>query len=79
MYGEMITSLRTFRDETKDFPIRIGLLQGLTLILYMLNLALNMLIRNIQSIIPKCMSFAKDIALVLIKESREDIDSKLEL
>ena len=60
--------MRTPRGETKDFPIGIGLHQRSALSPYLFNLVLNVLIRDIQKIVPNCMPFADDI--FLIEESK---------
>ena len=77
MYEGVTTSVRIPGGETKDFPIGIGLHQGSTLSPYLFNLVLDVLIKDIQKIIPNCMLFVDDI--VLVEESREGINSKLEL
>ena len=59
MYEEVMTSVRTPRGETNDFPIRIGLHQGLTLSPYLFNLVLDSLNASIQDQIPKCMFLRK--------------------
>lgn len=70
-------SVRTPKDKTKDFPIRIELYQGSTLSPYLFNLVLDELIKNIQKIILNCMLFVDDI--VLIEKSREAVNNKLDL
>ena len=65
-------------DTARDYFVRIGLHQSLTMnSLFNLSLALDVLSRGIQKIIPKCILFADGI--VLIEESREEIKSKLAL
>ena len=63
MYERVMTSVRTHRGETNDFPIRIGLHQGLALSPYLFNLVLDALIASIQDEILKCILFADDIVL----------------
>ena len=58
-----MTSVRTPSGETNDFPIRIGLHQGLTLSPYLFKLVLDSLNASIQDQISKCMLFAEDIVL----------------
>ncbi|XP_054787150.1 uncharacterized protein LOC129293296 [Prosopis cineraria] len=77
MYEGVKTSIRTPSGQIKDFPIKIGLHQGSSLSPYLFNLILNVLTEHIQEEIPKCMLFADDI--VLITETREEVNCKLEL
>ncbi|POO76497.1 hypothetical protein C1T30_42845, partial [Bacillus sp. MBGLi97] len=62
---------------TEEFPIGIGLYQGLFLSLYFFTLVLEVFTEHIQEPVPWCMFFVDDI--VLIGESREDLNKKLEL
>jgi Reverse transcriptase (RNA-dependent DNA polymerase) len=77
MYDGVTTGVRTPAGESKDFPISIGLHQGSALSPYLFNLVLDVLTRDIQKVIPMCMLFADDI--VLIAESREEVNVKLEI
>ena len=77
MYEGVTTNVRTPGRVTKDFPIRIGLHQGSALSPYLFNLVVDVLTESIKEEIPKCMLFADDI--VLLAESREEINSKLEI
>lgn len=77
MYEGVTTSVRTPSGETKDFPIGIGLHQGSALSPYLFNLTIDVLTRGIQKPIPYCMLFADDI--VLVEESRETVNSQIEL
>jgi len=70
------TRVRIVIGDTKDFPIDIGLHQGSALSLFVFTLVIDELTRGIQDDIPWCMLFADDI--VLIDESREGVNTKLE-
>ncbi|KAL5126170.1 hypothetical protein HKD37_14G038851 [Glycine soja] len=72
-YEVVTTSMRTPSGEIKDYPIETGLHHGLRLE----SLLSWMLIKDIQKIIPNCLHFVDDI--ILIEESREAINIKLEL
>ena len=56
--------------------ITVGLYQGSTLGLYLFSLVMTELTRRIQEEVPWCMLFAED---VLIDETREGLNAKLEL
>ena len=73
----VVTSVRTSDGDTDDFPIRIGLYQGLTLSPYLFALVMDEVIRDIQGDIPWCMLFVDDV--VLVDESRTGVNQKLEL
>lgn len=77
MHEGITISVRTPKDKTKDFPIRIELYQGSTLSPYLFNLVLDELIKDRQKIILNCMLFVDDI--VLIEKSREAVNNKFEL
>ena len=77
MYDGATTSVRTQGGVTEDFPIKIGLHQGSSLSPYLFTLVLDVLTGHIQDVVPKCMLFADDI--VLIGESREEVNCKLEI
>lgn len=77
MHEGITISVRTPKDKTKDFPIRIELYQGSTLSPYLFNLVLDELIKDRQKIILNCMLFVDDI--VLIEKSREAVNNKLDL
>jgi len=66
--------VRTQDWATEDFPITIGLHQGLTLSPYLFTLALDVLTEHIQELAPRCMLFADDV--VLFGESREDVNGR---
>ncbi|KAH1243240.1 LINE-1 reverse transcriptase [Glycine max] len=76
MYDRVSTSVRTQGGESDDFPITIGLHQGSTLSPYLFTLILDILTEQIQEIAPRCMLFADDI--VLLRESREELNERLE-
>jgi hypothetical protein len=77
MYDNVVISVRTSDRDTNDFPINIGLHQGLALSHYLFALVMDVVIRYIQGGIPWCMLFADDV--VLMDESRTGVDQKLEL
>jgi hypothetical protein len=58
-------------------PINIGLHQGLALSPYLFALVIDEVTRDIQGDIPWCMLFVDDV--VLVDESREGVNRKLEL
>jgi len=76
MYEGVRTRVRTVIGDTEDFPIDMGLHQGLALSPFLFTIVMNELTRGIQDEIPWCMLFADDI--VLIDESREGVKTKLE-
>ena len=77
MYEGVMTRVRTPAGETIDFPIRIGLHQGLALSPHLFNLVMDALTESIQEEIPKCMLFADDI--VILGDSKDEINRKFEL
>ena len=77
MYDGVTTSVRTQGGVTEEFPIKIGLHQGSSLSPYLFTLVVDVLTQHIQDPVPKCMLFADDI--VLIEETREDVNRKLEM
>ena len=77
MYDGVTTSVKTQGGVTEEFPIGIGLHQGSSLSPYLFTLVLEVLTEHIQEPVPWCMLFADDI--VLMGESREDLNKKLEL
>ena len=68
--------MRTQDGTTEDFPITIGLHQGSTLSPYLFTLVLDVLTEHIQELAPRCMLFAD--AVVLLGESREEVNGRLE-
>jgi hypothetical protein len=77
MYNNIVTIVRTSDRDTNDFPINIGLHQGSALSPYLFALEMDEVTRDIQGGIPSCMLFADDV--VLVDESRTEVDQKLEL
>jgi hypothetical protein len=75
MYNNIVTSVRTIRGDTNDFPINIGLHQGLALSPYLFALVMDEVTKYIQGGIPWCMLFVDDV--VLVDESRMGVDQKL--
>ena len=76
MYEGVRTRVRTVVGDTDDFPIDIGLHQGSALSPFLFTIVMDELTKGIQDEIPWCMLFADDI--VLIDESREGVNTKLE-
>jgi hypothetical protein len=72
MYDNVVTSVQTSDGGTNDFPINIGLHQGLTLSSYLFALVMDEVTRDIQCGIPWCMLFVDDV--VLVDESRTSVD-----
>ena len=77
MYDGAIASVRTSEGETSVFAITIGLHQGSALSPYLFALVIDELTRRIQEEVPRCMLFVDDV--VLIDETREGVNAKLEL
>ena len=77
MYDGVTTSVKTPRSETNNFSIRIGLYQGLALGSNLFKVVLDVLTRDTQKIIPKCIFFMDDI--ILIEELRKEVNSTLGL
>src|SRR5688572_17107910 len=77
MYDKVVTNVRTTDGDTNVFPINIGLHQGLALNPYLFALVIDEVTRDIQGDIPWCMLFVDDV--VLVDESREGVNRKLEL
>ena len=65
------------RGERNEFVIIVGLHQGSTLSPYLFVLVMDELTRHIQEEVSWCMLFADDV--VLIDETREGVNAKLEL
>jgi hypothetical protein len=77
MYDKVVTNVRTIDGDTNVFLIIIGLHQGSALSPYLFDLVIDEVTRDIQRDIPWCMLFADDV--VLVDESREGVNRKLEL
>ncbi|KAL6563007.1 hypothetical protein OROHE_005594 [Orobanche hederae] len=77
MYCLSRTCVRTPVGDTQYFPVEIGLHQGLALSPLLFALILDVISHGIQDGGPWCMPFADDIVLVV--ESRSEVNAKLEL
>jgi hypothetical protein len=77
MYDNVVTSVRTSDGDTNDFPVNIGLHQKSALSPYLFALVIYEVIRDIQGGISWRMLFADDV--VLVHESRTEVDQKLKL
>jgi hypothetical protein len=64
MYDNVVTSVRTSDGDTNDFPNKIGLHHGSALSLYLFDLVMDEVTRDIQGDISWCMLFADDVLLV---------------
>ena len=77
MYEGNRTIVKTPGGDTEGLPISIGLHRGSALSPFLFVLVMDELTRHIQEDVPWCMLFADDI--VLVDESRQGINKKLEL
>jgi hypothetical protein len=77
MYDNVVTSVRISDGDTYDFLINIGLHQGSTLSHYLFALVMNDVTRDVQCGIPWYLLFIDDV--ILVDESRTEVDQKLEL
>jgi hypothetical protein len=77
MYDNVVTSIQTSGGDTNDFPINIGMHQGLALSPYLFVLVMDEVTRDIQGGIPWCMLFTDNV--VLVDKSMIGVDHKLEL
>jgi hypothetical protein len=77
MHDNVVTNVRTSDRDTNDFLINIGLHQGSALSPYLFDLVMNEVTRDIQGGICWCMLFTDDV--VLVDESRTEVDQKLKL
>jgi hypothetical protein len=77
IYDNIVTSVQTSDGDTNDFPITIGLHQGLALSPYLFSLVMDEVTRDIQGGIAWCILFVDDV--VFMDESRTAVDQKLEL
>ena len=68
--------MRAACGETSEFPMTIGLYQGSTLTPSLFALIMDELTTHIQEEVSWCMLFVVDI--VLVNESRDDVNAKLE-
>jgi hypothetical protein len=80
MYDNIVTNVRISDRDTNDFPINIGLHQELARSPYLFSLVMDEITRDIQADIPWCMlSLVYALDVVLVNESRTEVDQKLEL
>ncbi|XP_070040439.1 secreted RxLR effector protein 78-like [Nicotiana tomentosiformis] len=77
MYGDAKTRVRTVGGDSENFPMVMGLHQGLALSSFLFALAMDVLSRHIQGEVPWCMLFADDI--VLIDETCSGVNARLEV
>lgn len=77
MYEGASTCVRTNVGKTEEFPITIGVHQGSALSPFLFAIVMDELTKSIQDDVPRCMMFADDI--VLVDETRQGVESKLEL
>jgi hypothetical protein len=77
MYDNVVASVQTSDEDTNDFPINIGLHQGLALNPYQFALVMEVVTRDMQGGISWCMLFVDYV--VLVDESRTGVDQKLKL
>lgn len=77
MYERDVTSVKIILGDTDEFPLTIGLDQGLALSPYLFTLVLDELTNTIQDEVLWCMLFVDDI--VVVEEIRERINQKFEL
>ena len=77
MYKGMVTNVRTCGGLTDEFPITIGVHQGSTLSPFLFVIIMDEITKRFHEEIPWCMLFADDI--VLIDETKEGVNTKLEL
>jgi hypothetical protein len=77
MYDNVVASVQRSDEDTNDFPINIGLHQGLALSPYQFALVMEVVTRDMQGGISWCMLFVDYV--VLVDESRMGVDQKLKL
>jgi len=77
MYDRVVANVRTCEGITSNFSITIGFHQGSALSPFLFVIVMDELTTSIQDEIPWCMLFADDI--VLVNETRDRINAKLEL
>ncbi|KAL6578801.1 hypothetical protein OROMI_009017 [Orobanche minor] len=77
MYSQATNCVKTPVGDTQFFPVEIGLHQGSALSPLLFALILDVISWGIQDGVPWCMLFADDI--VLVAESRREVNVKLEL
>lgn len=76
MYDRASTNVHTQIGITWFFPIKVGLHQGSTLSPFIFTVIVEEISKSFWETIPECMQFSNDI--VLVAETKEDVNSKLE-
>ena len=77
MYEGVVTNVRICGGLTDEFSITIGVHQGSVLSHFLFAIVMDEITKSIHEDIPWCMLFADDI--VLIGETKEEVNKKLEL
>ena len=77
MYEGVVTNVRTCGGLTNEFSITIEMHQGSALSHFLFAIVMDEITKSIHEDIPWCMLFADDI--VLINETKEGVNKKLEL
>ena len=76
MHRGVVTSVKTTYGKTGEFPVTIGLHQGLALSSFLFALIVDELTAHIQEKMHWCMLVVDDI--VLVDESRDSVNARLE-
>ena len=75
-YRNVSTSVRSTVRMTNGFQVKVGLHQGSTLSSFLFYSVMDVLIQDVREKLPWCLLYADEI--VLVAESREDLETKLE-